>query len=129
MNSLNSQLCLKKDKIDIYYTTSSLGAVPYNFIYDFFTAIFPNFHKPSKNYMEENKQKIIESFHLIYPTEVYVNLSYEGNEETPFFFKEEYYDSFRFEKKILTAYEGKDKYEGDNCIMSHVKFFCTFINY
>lgn len=43
------------NKIDIYYATSSLGAVPFNFIYDFFTALYPNMHKPSKSYMESHK--------------------------------------------------------------------------
>lgn len=84
---LSSPLSFDKNQIDIYYSTSSLGAVPFNFIYDFVTAIYPCLHKPSKSYMEKNREKIIKSFHLIYPTEVYVNLSFNGNSETPFFFK------------------------------------------
>lgn len=84
---LKKALSLDNNKIDFYYATSSLGAVPFNFIYDFITAVYPSLHKPSKAYMEKHKKKLIDSFHLIYPTEVYVNLSYDGNSETPFFFK------------------------------------------
>ena len=46
---------IEKNEIDFYYATSSLGTVPFNFIYDFITSIYPCLHKSSKSYIEKYK--------------------------------------------------------------------------
>lgn len=52
-NPLIKGISIEKNDFDFYYATSSLGTVPFNFIYDFITAIYPTLHKSSKSYIEK----------------------------------------------------------------------------
>ena len=113
---------------DIYYTTSSLGAINFNFIYEFITSFIPSLKKNYLTLTEKDKKKYLSIFHCIYPTEEYVNLSLNGYNDTPLFFKKEFFDNIRFEKSILYKYEGKGDIDGDNGVVSHVKLMVIMKN-
>lgn len=113
---------------DIYYSTSSLGAINFNFIFEFITSFIPSLSKNYKSITEKDKKKYLNIFHVIYPTEDYVNLSLNGYNDTPLFFKREFFDNIRFEKSILYKYEGKGDIDGDNGVVSHVKLMVVMKN-
>ena len=117
------------DNLKISYLTSSLGPVSIHFLYEIITAFLPHLKKKnSLNLSDSEKQKILNCFSVIYPTEEYVRTSLNGYKKVPLFFRMEYYDSIRFEKDILYKYEGRNKYNGDNGVLSHCKILIATKN-
>jgi tyrosyl-DNA phosphodiesterase-1 len=112
----------------IYYVTSSLGSLNFKLLYDFSKMIFP---EPSFNWEKAtaNKLQLINMFNVIYPSKNYISGSYFGESRANcLFLRRMIYDSFKFQKSVMRAFEGNLNIEGNNSILPHYKIWIVTHN-
>ena len=113
----------KLDSTKIYYVTSSLGSLNFKLLYDFSKMIFQE-NSFNWQYAVDNKNSIINMFNVIYPSSKYINGSYFGESRANcLFLKRMIYDSFKFQKSVMRAFEGNLNVEGNNSVTPHYKIF------
>ena len=109
------------ENMSIYYLASSVGNLNTKLILDF-ASCFLEDNKMAKKMTYEEKSKIMEKFHVLYPSESYVENSKFGPKSAScLFLDKEIYDSFKFQKKALKKYNKKTK--DKKSLISHVKMF------
>lgn len=111
------------DTTRIYYVTSSLGSLNFKLLFDFSKMLFqePWF---TWEYAVKNKQQLLDMFNVVYPSRNYISGSYFGESRANcLFLRRMIYDSFKFQKSVLRAYEGNLKVRGNNSVLPHYKIW------
>lgn len=111
----------KLESTRIYYVTSSLGSLNFKLLFDFSKILF---QEPSFNWdsATKNKQALLDMFNVIYPSRNYISGSYFGESRANcLFLRRMIYDSFKFQKSVMRAYEGNLKVRGNNSVLPHYK--------
>jgi tyrosyl-DNA phosphodiesterase-1 len=112
----------------IYYVTSSLGSLNFKLLFDFSKILFQE-SSFNWDYAVKNKQALLDMFNVIYPSRNYISGSYFGESRANcLFLRRMIYDSFKFQKSVMRAYEGNLKVRGNNSVLPHYKIFIVTHN-
>ena len=118
----------KLESTRIFYVTSSLGCLCFKLLYDFAKIVF---HENSFNwdYAVSRKEELINMYNVIFPSSNYISGSYFGESRANcLFLRRMIYDSFKFQKNIMRAFEGNLSVEGNNSVLPHYKIFLVTHN-
>lgn len=102
--------------------TSSMGSLNLFFLHTLAHCLVPGlpFAKQSlKALPPTERAAFLDMFHIVFPTEEYV----ERAQATPdcLFFRKSTYESFSFERSVLSLYNGDGRLQGDDRVVPHYK--------
>ena len=116
------------DSTRVFYVTSSLGCLNFKLLYDFSKMIFSD-SAFDWDFAVAHKDQLVSMFNVVFPSANYISGSYFGESRANcLFLRRMMYDSFKFQKSIMRAFEGNLNVEGNNSVLPHYKIFLVTHN-